>query len=126
MTRALNDVIDGLLAILGEEKSALLAGDFAKVGSMAAEKDRRASELDRLLTDAETARAASAFRRRLSEIARAASENEKLLDAARNGVMSARARLKDVVYRERNIGAYAETGAKIVSDEAGVTRRKTA
>ena len=126
MTRALNDVIDALIALLGEEKSALLAGDFASVGALTKDKERRATELDRLLTDAATARAVPAFRKRLADIAKAASENERLLDAARNGVMSARARLKDVVYRERNIGAYAETGAKIMSDEAGVTRRKTA
>lgn len=126
MTSALNDVIESLVALLSEEKSALLAGDFGKVCALTKEKERRATELDHLLTDAATARAVPAFRRRLAEIAKAAGENEKLLEAARNGVVSARARLKDVVYRERNIGAYAESGAKIMSDEAGVTRRKTA
>lgn len=126
MTRPLNGVIDALAALLASEKEALLSGDFMRVGAVASEKAALAGELDRQLTNAQSSAAAPAFRGKLARIAQSAAENERLLDAAKNGVISARNRLKDIVYRERNVGVYAEGGAKVMSAEAGVTRKKSA
>ncbi len=126
MTRPLKATIDALAALLASEKEALLAGDFMRVGALAAEKATLAEELDRTLTNAASAAPAPAFRAKLARIAQAASENERLLEAAKNGVLSAQSRLKDIVYRERSVGVYAEGGAKVMSAEAGVTRKKSA
>ena len=126
MTRPLSAAIEALSALLVSEKSLLLAGDIVGVGAVAKDKARLAEELDRLLTNADAAAPAPAFRGRLATLAQLASENEKLLEAAKNGVLSARTRLKDIVYRERSVGVYAEGGAKVMSAEAGVTRKKSA
>lgn len=126
MTKPLSAIVDAVIALLSTEKEALLNGDFMQVGAAAREKARLAEELDRLLTNAQSSAAFPAFRGKLAKIAQLSAENERLLDAAKNGVLSARARLKDIVYRERNVGVYAEGGAKVMSAEAGVTRRKSA
>lgn len=126
MTRALEAAIDALVALLAEEKSDLLRGDVAAAGAKAREKERRADVLDGVLTDGRAVASFPAYRGRIAALARAAAENERLLEAARNGVISAQARLKDVINRERNVGVYAEGGGKLMSSEAGVTRRKTA
>lgn len=126
MTKPLSAIVDAVIALLSTEKEALLAGDLMQVGSAAREKARLAEELDRLLTNAQSSAALPAFRGKLAKIAQLSAENERLLEAAKNGVLSARTRLKDIVYRERNVGVYAEGGAKVMSAEAGVTRRKSA
>jgi hypothetical protein len=126
MTRPLNATIDALTALLASEKEALLSGDFVGVGAAAKEKAALAEELDRQLTNAQSAASLPALRGKLAKIAQISAENERLLEAAKNGVLSARSRLKDIVYRERNVGVYAEGGAKVMSAEAGVTRRKSA
>lgn len=126
MTRPLSATIDDLIELLASEKDALLAGDFVGVGGAAKAKAKLAEELDRLLTNAASAASVPAFRSKLAKIAQLSAENERLLEAAKNGVLSARSRLKDIVYRERNVGVYGEGGAKVMSAEAGVTRRKSA
>lgn len=126
MTKPLSAIVDAVIALLSTEKEALLNGDLMQVGAAAREKARLAEELDRLLTNAQSSAAFPALRGKLAKIAQLSAENERLLDAAKNGVLSARARLKDIVYRERNVGVYAEGGAKVMSAEAGVTRRKSA
>lgn len=126
MTRALELEIDGLLALLSEEKAALLAGDAAGAASKAREKERRVGALEALLSDGPAMRSFAASRGRLAALARAAADNERLLEAARNGVLSAQSRLRDVLNRERSVGVYAQDGGKLMSAEAGVTRRKTA
>lgn len=126
MTRALSEAIDALMGLIAREKAALLTGDFAAVGATAKEKARGAATLDAAIIAATAAGTAPAFRTRIAKLAAAASENEGLLEAAKNGVTSARARLQDILQRERNVGVYGEGGGKIVSAEAGVTRRKTA
>lgn len=126
MTRTLDLEIDGLLALLSEEKAALLAGDAAGAASKAREKERRVGALEALLSDGPAMRSFAASRGRLAALARAAADNERLLEAARNGVLSAQSRLRDVLNRERSVGVYAQDGGKLMSAEAGVTRRKTA
>lgn len=126
MTKSLSATIDSLLDLLVSEKEALLAGDFMRVGAAAKGKAKLAEELDRQLTNAHSAASVPAFRARLAKLAQLSAENERLLDAAKNGVISARNRLKDIVYRERNVGVYGKGGAKVMSAEAGVTRKKSA
>ena len=125
MTRPLSATIDALIELLAAEKEALLGGDFIGVGRAAKGKAALAEELDRQLTNAHSASTSPGLRAKLGKIAQISTENERLLEAAKNGVLSARTRLKDIVYRERNVGVYAEDGAKVMSAEAGVTRRKS-
>ena len=62
----------------------------------------------------------------VAAIVKLAQENETLMDAAKVGVISAKARIKDIINRQRNIGVYAENGERPFVPDAGVTRRKLA
>lgn len=122
----LKDVIAGLKSALEEEKALLLAARFDEIASITARKQALAAQLETMLLDARHAAQAPAFRRGLAAIGALAEENEKLLAAAQAGVRSAQARLQDIVNRQRNVGVYGEMGEKLMTPDAGVSRRKMA
>ncbi|MEE2690773.1 MAG: hypothetical protein VX640_04440 [Pseudomonadota bacterium] len=124
--QTLKDVIAGLKSLLEQEKVQLLAGRFDGIASILQEKQKLSSRLDEMLLDQRYAPQAPAFRRNLSAIVALAQENETLLASARIGVKAAQKRIQDIVNRQRNIGVYGETGEKLMTPDAGVTRRKLA
>jgi hypothetical protein len=123
---SLNGTIEALEKSLRAEKSALLDGRYEALGEIAREKERLSGALDALLLDRANTAQQSVFRKRLATIARLAQENEQLLSAAKLGVASAKARIKDIINRQRNIGVYSENGDRPFVPDAGVTRQKFA
>ena len=123
---SLRAILEGLEGLLEREKALLLAGRYDEVGAIARQKEELSSGLDRALIDPQNGAQISVFRKRLASIVSRAQENERLLDAAKAGVATARARLKDIMNRERNVGVYSEIGEKPLVPDAGVTRRKFA
>lgn len=123
---ALNDVLNDLEKILAAEKSALLAGAYDSVSAATSAKDRLGRLLETMLVDERRAGQLPAYRRRIKKIVEAAKENESLLNAAKLGAASARSRIKDILNQQRTVGVYAETGDKLMSPGAGVSRQKFA
>ncbi len=124
--QTLKEVIAELKSLLEQEKAHLLAARFDAVGPILQSKQRLTERLEGMLLDPRHSSHASAFRRALSGVVSLAQENEALLAAAQVGVKSARARLQDIVNRQRNVGVYGEFGEKLLTPDAGVTRRKLA
>lgn len=122
----LKGVIAGLKAALEEEKTLLLAARFDQIAAITTRKQALGAQLEAMLLDARHAAQAPAFRRGLAAVGALAEENEKLLAAAQAGVRSAQARLQDIVNRQRNVGVYGEMGEKLMTPDAGVSRRKMA
>lgn len=122
----LREVAEALEARLRAEKAALLEGRYFDLKAIAADKDALSSRLDALLLDPLNIAQQSAVRKRLAAIVKLAQENEALMNAAKVGVISAKARIKDIISRQRNIGVYAENGERPFVPDAGVTRRKLA
>jgi flagellar biosynthesis/type III secretory pathway chaperone len=123
---ALKTTLDGLLRLLEQEKQSLINGELAAIPGYAKSKAELSARLDQILADPRAAAQTPAFRGLLKKVAQAASENEELINAAREGVKSARARLKEIIERQRMVGVYGEGGEKVLSHGAGVTRCKTA
>lgn len=123
---SLKTVIDGLGDLLAREKASLLAGRYEALAVLSAEKERLAVALDAMLIDPAYAAQAPAFTKKLSAIIALASENETLIAAAKLGVVSAKARVRELINRQRTIGVYGSTGEKLVSSDACVSRRKLA
>lgn len=123
--RALPEIISALEELLTTEKTLLLAGKYDALAALAGDKEQLTGALDRMLLDGTVAQA-PVWRRRLAAIVARAQENEQLLAAAKSGAAYARARLQEIVNRQRSVGVYAETGAKPLVPDAGVTRRKFA
>lgn len=124
--QTLKEVIAGLMSLLEQEKTCLLAARFDAVGPILQDKQRMTAQLEKMLIDPRHSSQAPAFRRALAALVSLAQENETLLAAAQVGVKSARARLQDIVNRQRNVGVYGEFGEKLLTPDAGVTRRKLA
>ncbi|NJM35732.1 MAG: hypothetical protein HC850_14705 [Rhodomicrobium sp.] len=103
-----------------------MAAEFDTLAPLVAEKNRMTNQLEKLLSDPHAASVAAAFRKRLAAIVTAAKENETLLASARAGVQSAQLRIQDIVNRQRNVGAYSESGEKVMAPDAGVSKRKLA
>ncbi|MBI1366968.1 MAG: hypothetical protein GC153_13555 [Alphaproteobacteria bacterium] len=123
---SLKAVLDGLESLLEREKALLLAGRYDEAGAIARRKEELCEALDRALIDPLNAAQISVFRKRLSALVARAQENEQHLSAAKAGVSMARARLREIMNRERNVGVYGETGEKPLVPNACVTRHKFA
>lgn len=123
---SLNEVLGELERILAAEKTALLAGNYNVVSAASAEKERLGELLEAMLMDERRAAQLPAYRLRVKKIVEAAKQNEKLLLAAKNGAASARSRINEILGRQRMVGVYAESGAKIMAPGASVTRQKFA
>lgn len=124
--QTLKTVIADLKALLEQEKTCLLAAKFDAVAPILQSKQKLTAQLETMLLDPRFSNHASVFRRGLTAIVSLAQENEALLAAAQVGVKSARTRLQDIVNRQRNVGVYGEFGEKLLTPDAGVTRRKLA
>ncbi|MEQ8936610.1 MAG: hypothetical protein RIE56_12550 [Amphiplicatus sp.] len=124
--QTLKTVIADLKSLLEQEKSCLLAAKFDAVGPILQTKQKLTAQLEAMLLEPRYSSQAPIFRRGLSSIVSLAQENEALLSAAQVGVKSARTRLQDIVNRQRNVGVYGEFGEKLLTPDAGVTRRKLA
>lgn len=123
---SLREVADALEKSLRAEKAALLAARYEALGDIAREKEQLSARLDALLLDRANTAQQFTVRKSLSAVVRLAQENEKLMSAAKIGVASAKARIKDIVNRQRNIGVYSENGDRPFVPDAGVTRQKFA
>ncbi|MEQ8178203.1 MAG: hypothetical protein RIC52_06125 [Amphiplicatus sp.] len=124
--QTLKTVIADLKSLLEQEKNCLLAANFDAVAPILQRKQNLTTQLEAMLLDPRHSSHATAFRRGLSSVVSLAQENEALLAAAQVGVKSARTRLQDIVNRQRNVGVYGEFGEKLLTPDAGVTRRKLA
>lgn len=122
----LNETLDRLQKILEQEKTLLLEGNYEALPALVGKKTDCAEQLDRLLVEPSAVRQLSVHRKKFAKITALAQENEQLLQSARAGVVSAQARIKDVVNRHRSVGVYAQDGDKPLVPDAGVTRWKMA
>ncbi|HXI86360.1 MAG TPA: hypothetical protein VNH64_02795 [Parvularculaceae bacterium] len=122
----LRTVLDGLESLLERERALLISGRHGEIAAIARQKEELSNALERSLIDPSNAAQVSVYRKRLKAVVARAQENERALAAATSGVAMARARLKEIMNRERNVGVYAATGDKPLVPDAGVTRRKFA
>jgi hypothetical protein len=124
--QSLREVVERLETILRAEKAALLSADYVALGGAVAEKDGLSASLESLLLDRANAGQEAVLRKRLSALVRLAQENENLMLSAKIGVAAAKARIKDIINRQRNIGVYSENGERPFVPGAAVTRQKLA
>lgn len=119
-------ILSSLADALKLEKKRILAGDFGDMPKIAERKIHYLSALDPYLTQPALRSEIAPFLDRVSRIKKMASENETLLQAAKNGVNSAKFRIKTMTDRVNNVGAYTANGEKLRTHNSCVTRRKTA
>lgn len=123
---SLKEVAEALERTLRAEKAALLDGRYGALGELTHDKEQLSARLDALLLDLANTAQQSGVRKRLAAIVKLAQENEVLMSAAKVGVISAKARIKDIINRQRNIGVYSENGERPFVPDAGVTKQKFA
>ena len=122
----IDSAISKLVELLTLEKSRLLGGSYDDMPEITEQKQFYLSVLmDYIQNPAHTA-ALKPFSNAIEEIKALSNENEALLNAARNGVKAAQARLKNIATRESLVGAYTADGSKLRAHDCGVTRCKTA
>jgi hypothetical protein len=114
---------------LAAEGEALLAREAAlcregRIGEAAALAEEKARLVDRLA--AETGPPGPAERRVLERLVAAARANERLLDAARRGVATARRRLAEAGALRAGAVAYRADGGVILSREDAARRTRRA
>lgn len=123
---SLKTTADALEGCLRAEKAALIEGRYFALEELARSKEHLSARLDALLLDLANTAQQSAVRRQLAAIVKLAQENEGLMNAAKVGIISAKARIKDIINRQRNIGVYTESGERPFVPDACITRKKLA
>lgn len=124
-TPPLNQTVTALTETLLEEKKQLLKGVFDDLPSINKKKSHYMALLESAFTT-ESPQILSAYKEKLSRIAKLSKENEKLLSAAKSGTNAAITRIRSLLDREKTVGTYTQSGYKLQTHDAGVTREKIA
>lgn len=123
----LQRVATDLVTALEAESDALRDGDFAGAQAALAEKMSRfeafESESGLLDEDVEGIRANPEMQIVLKRLLRARERNERLVDAARQGLMQAQARVVSVAKRSAEVGVYGADGDRVRFDDPLVKGR---
>lgn len=122
----IDSAISKLVELLTLEKSRLLGGSYDDMPEITEQKQFYLSILMDYIQNPAHIAALKPFSNAIEEIKALSNENEALLNAARNGVKAAQARLKNISTRESLVGAYTADGSKLRAHDCGVTRCKTA
>lgn len=111
-----HDPVTAMRTILGQERSALMTGDYGRLTDFAAEKDR----LLPLIAAAQPSRTA------LHDLQRAMTTNQTLGAAALRGVRTAKARLGALAQVETTLTTYDRDGRIAVRGTPGATIERKA
>ncbi|MEM9147088.1 MAG: hypothetical protein AAGC57_12905 [Pseudomonadota bacterium] len=108
--------------LLAEERAAVLGGAFDQIGEFGNRKQVLLGNLEALIP---TARGTTAVRRALGALIEDGKRNERILQAARQGLSAARRRIVAIEATRRGDVAYAADGTRIISrsDATGKTRK---
>jgi hypothetical protein len=109
-------------ALLDRERALILAGRFDEIGLIAEEKLALLASLEVVMPRSS---GTPPVREALDALISDSRHNERLIDAARRGLKSARRRIAAIVATRRGDVAYASDGSRIVSkaDAAGKSSR---
>ena len=122
----LEDAFIKLLTFLALERQHVLDGQIFDIAEITKAKASCLDQINKLLNDPSSAKALSRLTDYISRIKRQASENETLLLAAKNGVSSAKQRLKGISEAEKLVGIYTREGEKLLDYDSIKSRHKFA
>jgi len=120
MSAAVARLLEDGERLMEEERRALLSGLFDRLGAIGADKARLLAELE---TAVPATPETPELRRALERLVEASRRNERVITAARAGLLRARRRISAIEAARRGDVAYARDGSRIVSRQDGQTRQ---
>ena len=104
--------IDELVALLDEERDALIAGDYDRAEALLARKETLSATVEKGFAAAEPASIAPEIKPRLVTLQAALSRNENLLRSARAGLEQAKNRVQRIKNKSAEVGVYESSGER--------------
>lgn len=111
----MDDPIQALTDLLAAERQAILVGDFSAIDQLYEEKEQLAQLVGQASVDVNLAPLRSAI-----------AHNQMLLQAAIDGVASARKRIDEVTQVQAKLKVYTPWGLQTIQDRTGVELSKKA
>ena len=104
--------IDELVALLDEERDALVAGDYDRAEALLARKETLSAAVEKGFAAADPADIAPELKPRLVTLQAALFRNENLLRAARLGLEQAKVRVQRIKSKKAEVGVYESSGER--------------
>ena len=111
MTPALEDAVGDLMAVLEQERAAILSARFEAMDEIIARKDALTAAVEAHLAG-EPPALSDSQKAALSRLDQAVRRNAALLEHARNGVVLAQKRIEQIRTRAGEVGVYDSAGAR--------------
>ena len=125
-SKPFEEVIQVLTDALTQERVDLLAGEYSSLPAYAETKSHYLAELGAHLSGASAAQILSANKQTIKALQKLATENEKILLAAKQGVKSAQERLMHLDTIESIVGTYTAQGEQLRMQSVATTCKKIA
>ncbi len=125
-TESFDDIIRRLIDVLAHEKTNLLDAHFNSLADFSAKKERYITHIERFLSGPDASQIMRRFEKEISMMKKLATENARLLNAAKTGVKSAQERLAHLNNIDSVVGTYTATGGQLRLESAVTTCKKIA